>query len=582
MNGKIVTTALILLLLAAVTQAQDDLPNTIRAVLNAVEVSPDEGTLVGQIDRVALDFSEETFGERPLEGNYGDFVIGLKLNWSQTNTDVACAVGFRGDGAGNIYIISVDPRFGIVFWPLPNGETIEVNTTLVDPATDPIDEVVLVARGSTFTLYVEGRQVAKFEDDLYARGGLTLIGVTGEPRAGEACIYTDVWVYDLDAPSSVSIDPTPQPESTPGVTNETISLLDAAVLDTLTSLEIVLEDGELLISRPVVLPNDSGVREETLAANVGDFVLNTTLDWRSAADNQVCSLMFRVNDENAYGLIFRAEGDAVFLEGDANGAVDAQQWVNVQNVLNRPGDPINVVTVVGEGSAFRLYIDRELAGEYHDETNSIGDIMLVASGGDQTCTFDETWLWGSGEAAVELPSPVIPATLVKSMDDAQVDSTLPVAAVLSDIQLSLSEESFYVPFGREHVDFAAAVEFTWGAGEGITCGIAFRSTAERGTYYLGMNQRRDVWMSASQGEQWETVDSGNADLVFIGEGGTNTLLLVARGDSFDVYVNGAFIDTFQDAQLTRGEVALMAGGSGEVVSDQTTCAIKQAWLWDLE
>jgi hypothetical protein len=499
------------------------------------------------------------------------------------------------------------------FWNLPDGTPMGVTSADIDPQADPVDNLVIVARGDTFALYIEGNRVETFVDDTYPVGQMALLALTDQPRSGLNCTFNNVWVFDLSAASETAeateavetaeateavAEPTEviataeatetaatvEPTEVAETAVEVAAVLDAAVLDTLTSLGVSAEGGTLDVLGDVDVPTpDERPGSAEIARNVGDFVVHTTFDWRSASGVQTCGVLFRLqNDGGGYALLFDSSGDVDFLKSDATGLVgDAR--VPIPGVVNRAGDPVDTLDIVGVGGEFRLYRDRQLIAVYEDDSHASGDMAFYgftsAPVETAACTFSDVWLWEMGEAETVLPpAPVVPLALTNSLEAANISQ--PPAETLNDVTLLSADDAFYRPFTNDPTDFAAALQFEWGAGADITCGLLFRLDGAN-MYFVGLDQQRGVRVTRGDRGAFTLVGEGDADLVFVGEGGTNTLLLVARGETFDVYVNGALVDTFRDDQLAEGRVALMAGVAEQRAGAETLCTVRQAWLWDL-
>lgn len=578
----VLLTVIVLLTLTTLALAQ---PDDLTAVLEMLNIEPDAGTLSEEIERIELDLSED-FPQTGLPGQYGDFVLKADISVPQIET-YGCVIAFRAEpsAAGNLYLLMLSQS--TLSFSLLTSEGWE-NTELT-PTTNPTRQLVLTAEGATFRVYIDGDLAQTYTDATIERGGIGFIGLAEAALPGESCVFTDVWLYDLEAAPSAAIEltaqpttvPTTEPTAVPAATQQ-VAEIDARVLDTLVSLNVTPESGELIAPGQVVLATtDAQSAITAVAESIGNFVLHTRVDWRRASGLQQCMVFFRSGNTSAYMLQLFSDGRAQFLSGDANGPAPRSEWMITNNVVNQPGDPIDAITLVALNTEFRLYRDGRLVSTYQDAANTLGDVILYALSDAPTetaaCIFDDVWLWDMGAAVVELPpEPTIPAALVASLSAAEIDS--PPADILRDVVLTRGE--FYAPFNRDHTDFAAAAEFAWGSSDVATCGIAFRVGGDS-AYYVSVDQGRGVQLSRVDSAGWQDVGAGDTDLLFVGEGGTNTLLVVARGDVFDVYVNGALIDTFRDSQLTAGEVALMTGGQPAGTESEIACTVKQAWLWEL-
>jgi hypothetical protein len=188
-----------------------------QAIVGALGVAPDNGALSEQFDRQASDLTgRDNWVEwTPFEQSYADFVVGTTVTWGAGAADDYCGFVFRQtepQSDNNFYSVGIDRNNLLWFQPRLNDEWLDyaygsgdsVQTGAVDS-----NDLVLVAVGSQFTLYVNGTLAGQFENDALAQGDVAVLSGTGENSDAAGCTFTSGWLWRLRYP--------PGTASTPGV-----------------------------------------------------------------------------------------------------------------------------------------------------------------------------------------------------------------------------------------------------------------------------------------------------------------------------------------------------------------------------
>jgi hypothetical protein len=111
------------------------------------------------------------------------------------------------------------------------------------------------------------------------------------------------------------------------------------------------------------------------------FALQVSASY-TGTDNNAYGLIFQVVDESSFYL-FRVSGDGYFIveKSDAEGVTPLIDWTIADGVAMEEGGE-NVLTVVGQGAEYTLYINGAQVGSFSDDSYSGGSIGIVADAYD--------------------------------------------------------------------------------------------------------------------------------------------------------------------------------------------------------
>ncbi|MBC6934369.1 MAG: hypothetical protein DWB42_00845 [Chloroflexi bacterium] len=383
--------------------------------------------------------------------------------------------------------------------------------------------------------------------------------------------------------------PTRTPSPTPTDTPTPVELPAAFVLEGLELAGVTADngalDGRIDLKQIDLTGKDNWMEWSNFTGNYADFVTGVTIQWGPGAEEDACGFVFRENDDNNFYSLRISRGGSLWFAAKIGG-----QWndnINGDGTAIRTGpNDTNVLTVVGSGSTFIVYVNGEYAGRFVDETFAEGDLAVVAATYDESdetnCTFTDGWAW-------RLDSPPPPAGGVPDfvLDDLHLAEISPqdgyLAARLDRRVADLTGEDnllrwHYVP--GEYGDFVAGTTIAWGPGaEEDYCGFIFRLRDSETFYVVQINQQESLWFNRKLDGTWQDAEYADDVALATGPGEKNQLLLVADGDTFDVYVNGEYADTFEADDLDSGRVGVMAGTYDE--SDETNCTFTRTWVWVL-
>lgn len=385
---------------------------------------------------------------------------------------------------------------------------------------------------------------------------------------------------------------TPSPTVTPPPTATDLppGVLPEFVQAGLDMVGVTPDNGSLAaqINRMVVDVSDEDniVRWENFDGEYGDFVAGTVIEWGPGAAEDNCGFLFReIDEENFYSIRISRDG-FLWFAAKING--EWQDSVNGDGTLVRTAmSDTNQLTVVASGDSFTAYLNGEFAGQFSDDTFEDGGVALAAStfesSDESDCTFTDAWVWRLAEPpppAGPVPDYVLPALL---RADLAGDSGMLAARLERRVidNTDKDDQLQWIYFQGSYRDFAAGATFEWGAGAAEDyCGFVFRNVDNDNFYSIQVNQDGQISFSRKLDGEWQDDQIGDTVSVNQGEGAENELMLVARGESFTLYVNDQFGVQFEDDTLARGRVAVMAGTYDE--SEETSCTFTRNWVWQLE
>jgi hypothetical protein len=199
---------------------------------------------------------------------------------------------------------------------------------------------------------------------------------------------------------------------------------------------------------------------------------------------------------------------------------------------------------------------------------------------DTLSNFPDSIRYGSPEEVV--------AQLGVSSDNGNLSSEF------DEMRIDNSEDDNWLRwerFGGEdpfiYDNFIAGTTINWGPGAtDDQCGFLFRESDPDNDedtfdfYTIQINRDGTLWLERRIEDEWQESLYGDGATINDGRNEENTMVLVAIGGSFSVYVNGELAGEFTDATLPEGNVGVL-GGTFEN-SEETYCDFTDAWIWELD
>ncbi|MBL8161465.1 MAG: pre-peptidase C-terminal domain-containing protein [Anaerolineae bacterium] len=204
------------------------LPQQIRIGLQAdiladLGVAPDNGEEADYVESTTIDLTGEDalIQWQSFDGTYTDFVAKTTIGWGPGATEDYCGFRFRGNDNTELYLAEID-RNGNVWFEYKIADewqqALSGDGSAVRVEQDATNEMVLVALGDTFTVYINGQNAAQFTEATYPDGLVSLMAGTYDESDETFCTFTDSWVWSLErsplggsaAPQSIAYGETAQ------------------------------------------------------------------------------------------------------------------------------------------------------------------------------------------------------------------------------------------------------------------------------------------------------------------------------------------------------------------------------------
>ena len=382
--------------------------------------------------------------------------------------------------------------------------------------------------------------------------------------------------------------PTSTPTALPSPTPLLPGVLPDTVRTALAAAGIAPQDGVLAAQRDRqaidLTGEDDLIRWERFAGQFGDFAIGAIIQWGPGAAEDQCGFLFREVDADNFYTVQIARTGSVWFTPWLNGA-----WgdtVNGDGSLVRTGrEERNQFVLVARGSVFTVFLNGQRAGQFEDPALAAGQAALMAGTFDESdetrCTFTDAWVFDLSAGA---PAANLPAYVAAGLAAAGLPSSVGMlAAELESKTIDLTGQDNRLQWERlsgEYSDFVAGTQITWGPGAAEDyCGFVFREVDSDNLYSIQISRDRTLSFSKKAGGEWQPDITGDGSRIRAGLSDINDLVIVVRGSGFDVYLNGAFADRFEDSALASGSVAVMFGTYDE--SDETSCTFTNSWIWDL-
>lgn len=195
------------------------LPQQIRTDLQAdiladLGVTADNGEEADYSESTTVDLTgeDDLIQWQSFEGTYSDFVAKTTIGWGPGATEDYCGFRFRGNDNTELYLVEIDRNGNVWFEYKINDEwqqALSGDGSNVRVERDATNEMVLVALGDTFTVYINGQYAAQFTDDAHPDGLVSLMAGTYDESDETFCTFTDSWVWSLER-SPISAGAAPQ------------------------------------------------------------------------------------------------------------------------------------------------------------------------------------------------------------------------------------------------------------------------------------------------------------------------------------------------------------------------------------
>ncbi len=363
-----------------------ELPDYVRSGLAAAGITPQEGVLVAQRDRQAIDLSDadDLIRWERFNGQFSDFVIGTTIQWGPGAAEDQCGFLYREVDTDNFYTVQIARTGDVWFNAWLNGswgDIIAGDGSLVRVGREELNEFILVARGNVFSIYLNGRPAGQFQDDSLTAGQVALMAGTFDESAETRCTFTNTWVFDLSA-------------GAPGASLPAYVTAGLAAAGLPPSVGMLA--AELATKTIDLTGQDNRLQWERLAGQYSDFVAGTQITWGPGAAEDYCGFVFReLDNDNLYSIQISRDGRLSFSKKLA-GSWQDDIFGDGSRVRTGLTD-VNDLVIVIRGSVFNVYLNGAFADRFDDRDFSSGSVGVVFGTYDESdvtnCTFTNTWIW---------------------------------------------------------------------------------------------------------------------------------------------------------------------------------------------
>jgi hypothetical protein len=115
--------------------------------------------------------------------------------------------------------------------------------------------------------------------------------------------------------------------------------------------------------------------------------------------------------------------------------------------------------------------------------------------------------------------------------------------------------------------------------KGDAGGLIFRANATSSKAYLfniGQDGSYSIYYYPGDAAQTtKTISSGFSDLIATGQGRENLVAVIAKKNSVDLYINKKYLTSFQDSNLTSGQIGIIANDNQN--DTEVVCTQIQVW-----
>jgi hypothetical protein len=171
-----------------------------------------QGALAERVETDTVDLTGEDNLVRwsYVNGEYSDFVMGARIDLASEAAQDSCGYIFRLQDTGNFYsvqfnrVIPIGGGINIRLREQASGEwqrylSPSISWDAKRPTLTDTTELILVAEGNVFRVFLNGLFAGEFRDSTLTSGAVALLGATGQASDIVFCEFTDIWIWDLTA-----------------------------------------------------------------------------------------------------------------------------------------------------------------------------------------------------------------------------------------------------------------------------------------------------------------------------------------------------------------------------------------------
>jgi len=173
------------------------------AILASFGIAEDNGEEADFVEETTVDLTgeDDLLRWESFDGTYTDFVVSATIHWGPGATEDYCGFRFRGEGTENLYIVDIDRNGGLYFeYKLDNEwqEIVDGNGRNINTDQDDTNQLVLIAVGDTFWVYLNGEFAGELVDNTLPSGEVALLAGTYDESDETNCVFEDAWIWTLE------------------------------------------------------------------------------------------------------------------------------------------------------------------------------------------------------------------------------------------------------------------------------------------------------------------------------------------------------------------------------------------------
>ncbi len=542
---------------------------------------------------------------------FDDYYLGYTLPEEFAISVLGDFFGSQDSGYGITFqVMPDDPNLryeflisGDGFYGAYRADNADTYTTLIDWTESDFvvqggayNDISVIGEGSTYSLYINGEFVDSFTDDSYSGGSFGLIAEN----------------YDLEQPTTAYFDDLVVVSDITGV--EPITTVEVSEVEATTTTTILADDfsdplsglydfddySDWGIAYYDVAVNGDGYYIVELLPESGliydyyvDIVLPDvfTMSIDAASDGAVDNgfgLAFQINPFTDQYYRFLISGDGFYKASRVdsfNEEVDLIEWTSSDLIL-LGNEAYNNIGVVADNGEYTLSINGEVVDSFVDTTYSEGTAGIAGSNYDLNETiiyFDNYTITGD----VAIVTPDVEVTTLNFFDDySDTSSGLFNLDEYEDwgsyyydvlegdgyytIELFPYEGPIYDYYAANTLpsNFAISVDATYGGAADNGYGLAFQIDPSTDQYYRFMISGDGFYTVDrfdSTDEFEELIPWTASDLILL-DGSYNSISVIGIDSTYDLYINGEYVDSFTDDTYTDGYFGVL-GDNFDVDND---------------
>jgi len=209
MNIRLISPVMALLLAAGIgmpapAAAQDESPPPdILALVEGGYLPSADGSIVARSEQVRIDLSGEDnqiqWAWAVGEENHTRFVMKTTIFWGPGDPEDACGFIFRQRDDENFYTVLINRNGKIIFDRLEDDRW-RAGTIIAghrnDTGAQASNDLLLLASGTTFEVFIDGTHAAQFHDTTFDTGRVAVAMVTYEHSDATDCLFKGTWLWE--------------------------------------------------------------------------------------------------------------------------------------------------------------------------------------------------------------------------------------------------------------------------------------------------------------------------------------------------------------------------------------------------